>query len=134
MYSDDESVANPVPFTVRLTALFVTVGVAGEMLVIVSGAAPGMLKFAVPIAWPVRGNASGLPVPLKSCVHPAKSRPVAPGFAVKFTVPAVKKASTSPFAPIELVPVGVEVTFNRLLPEPSRQYNEGSTIVRKLGV
>ena len=128
MYVTEEFVVNPVPVTTKLAAAVVTVGVAGETPVIVSGTVvPLVLKLAVPITCPVSENGSGFVSPLKSPDHPTNAIPL-PAVAVKSTVPAVKKASRMPFVPIELVPAGDEVTS---LPP---QVQDGSTIERKLGV
>src|SRR5271170_1661485 len=99
------------------TAAVVTV--TGETLVIVSGAAPGILKLAVPSTCPVSEYEYGLAVPpaAKSSDHPAKLSPLEPSPAVNMTVPLLKNASKSPadgsFG-FTSVPPGEDVTVSML--------------------
>ncbi len=127
------------PVIVRFTEPVVTVGV--EMLVIESGAAiPLRLKLAVPSTCPVSENGYELVAPpaAKSCDHPTKLSPLAPGDAVKVTVPLLKNASTLPNVPLSSVPRGEADTVSSLPPIPLEQYVAvpiaGSTMERKLGV
>ena len=140
MYSNEGFVENPVPVNREVHSPSGDRG-SGEMLVIARGAViPLILKLAVPSTCPVNEYGQWIVVPplTKSCVHPTKLSPLAPGDAVNVTVPMLKNASTLPNVPLGLVPIGEDVTVSSLPPIPSGQYVAvpiaGSTMERKLGV